>query len=186
MYRQYNPSFRVPGDSRLTETPKMPRTPDTPHLSSSTAVHQALHHPSIVSLLSHFSTPSAHYQVLDFCANGSLASVLNSRPSSSLSEPELRDIAKSLIEGLVYLRKQRVIHRDVKPSNLLLTDDFRIVIILNSFSRFVCLCPIVRNWRISVLPSSSHLQTRKHPPSVDLQIMLRRKYEALLLSRRRS
>lgn len=103
---------------------------DAAHLPSSEAVHQTLHHPSIVSLLSCFSTPSARYHVLEFCPNGSLSSFLHSRPTRSLSEQELRAIARNLVEALIYLKKEYVIHRDIKPSNILLTDDFRLVSVL--------------------------------------------------------
>ncbi|KAL6304318.1 kinase-like domain-containing protein [Sparassis latifolia] len=96
------------------------------HLAPSTALHQALHHPCIVSLLSTFSTPSSHYHVLELCSRGTLSSLLKSRQPSFLSEGELRGVVKSLVDALVYLKKERVLHRDLKASNILLTEDFRI------------------------------------------------------------
>ncbi|KAH9950661.1 kinase-like domain-containing protein [Amylocystis lapponica] len=96
------------------------------HLTSSASLHQALHHPSIVSLLSTFSTSTDHYQVLELCSRGTLSDFLHSRTPSTLSEDELRGIVKTMVDALMCLRKERIIHRDIKASNILLTDDFRI------------------------------------------------------------
>ncbi|KAH9936352.1 uncharacterized protein B0H18DRAFT_1113755 [Fomitopsis serialis] len=93
--------------------------------NESTALHQTLHHPGIVTLFSEFSTPSDKYQVLEYCPRGSLSSLLRSRCPSVLSEEELRGIVKSLVHALTYLRKQRVLHGDINPDNTLLTDDLR-------------------------------------------------------------
>ncbi|KZT73741.1 hypothetical protein DAEQUDRAFT_807948 [Daedalea quercina L-15889] len=89
------------------------------------SLHQALHHPSIVSLFSEFATPSDSYQVLELCPRGSLSSLLHSRRPSVLSEDELRGILKSVVDALAYLRKQRILHGDINPDNVLLTDDLR-------------------------------------------------------------
>ncbi|KAI0917288.1 hypothetical protein AcW2_007460 [Taiwanofungus camphoratus] len=108
----------------------LPVSPDSTteiaHLASSTALHQALHHPSIVSLLSTFSTPSGHYHVLELCPQGTLSVFVQQRKPPVLSEGELRGVVKCMVEALIYLRKERVLHRDIKASNILLTDDFRI------------------------------------------------------------
>lgn len=93
-------------------------------------MHQSLFHPSILSLFSSFSTPSALYHVLEYCPNGTLAQILHASHNATLCEPELRGVAKGIIDGLVYLRKELVIHRDIKPSNILLNQHWRIVSLL--------------------------------------------------------
>ncbi|KAI0086460.1 kinase-like domain-containing protein, partial [Irpex rosettiformis] len=45
-----------------------------------------------------------------------------------LSEPELRGVVKSIVDGLCYLRKKLVIHRDMNPSNILIGEDWRVKI----------------------------------------------------------
>lgn len=97
------------------------------HLPRTTSLHQSLFHPSVVSLVSTFSTPSVGYHVLEYCSNGTLHTYLHSRHPPVLAEDELRGVLKSVVAALVYLQNQRIVHRDIKPSNILLTEDFRVV-----------------------------------------------------------
>ncbi|KAJ7780585.1 kinase-like domain-containing protein [Mycena maculata] len=91
--------------------------------SFSSSLHQALYHPSIVSLFSTFCTPSAHFSLLELCSGGTLSQYLDDR---SMTEGHLRGVMKSLSEALIYLKKQGVVHRNIKLSNILLTTDGRI------------------------------------------------------------
>jgi polo-like kinase 4 len=52
---------------------------------------------------------------------------MDSRRPPVLEEGELRGVLKSVVDALVYLTKERVVHCDIKVENILLTDDFRIV-----------------------------------------------------------
>jgi serine/threonine protein kinase len=97
------------------------------HLAESTSLHQSLHHPSILSLFSTFSSRSATYHVLELCAKGTLSDFIRSRSSGRLTEAETRGVMRSLVDALVYLRKRLVLHRDIKAGNVLLTDGYRIV-----------------------------------------------------------
>jgi polo-like kinase 4 len=96
-------------------------------MNVSTSLHLALHHPSIVSLLSTFSTATAYYHVLEFCSHGSLADFLCTRHPPMLSESELCGLLKSLVNALLYLHKEQVLHGNIKAENILITDDYRIV-----------------------------------------------------------
>lgn len=106
------------------------------HLESS-RIHGTLHHPSIVSLLSTFTSPDAHHQVFELCVKGNLASFLDSRSAAVLTEPEARGVLKSLVLALIHLSKHNVLHRDIKPDNVLLTADFRVVCALMVSPAFV-------------------------------------------------
>lgn len=86
-----------------------------------------------MSLLSTFSTPSAHYQVLELCAHGSLLTFLHSRSPQTLSENEVRGVLRTLVDALIYLKKELVVHNNIKPENVLLTHDFRIVSLYTDF-----------------------------------------------------
>ncbi|KAJ7645417.1 kinase-like domain-containing protein [Mycena polygramma] len=91
-------------------------------LSASACIHLSLSHPCLVSLFSTFSTPSAHFHLLELCSGGTLSSYLEYRP---LSEDLLAGVLKSLFEALVYLKNEGVVHRNIRPSNILLTTDGR-------------------------------------------------------------
>lgn len=64
---------------------------------------------------------------MEFCPNGTLHDLLQSRHPPVLSEPELRGVLKSLVSALTYLHKRLVIHRDIKPSNILLGENCGLV-----------------------------------------------------------
>jgi polo-like kinase 4 len=97
------------------------------HLSSSGSLHQALYHPSIVAMYTAFSNSHAYFQIMELCSRGTLSAFLKSRDPPILQESELRGVIKTLVDALTYLRKERVLHRDIKASNILITDDFRVV-----------------------------------------------------------
>lgn len=92
---------------------------------SAASLHQTLHHPNIVSLYSISSAPSSDYHVLEFCSEGTLFDLLSSRNPSILSEAELRRVLKGVGSALVYLREERVIHRNVSPSAILFAEDMK-------------------------------------------------------------
>ncbi|KZT19518.1 kinase-like protein [Neolentinus lepideus HHB14362 ss-1] len=98
--------------------------------AESVALHQSLHHPSVVSLFSFFSTPSAIYHILELCSQGTLLDFLSIHSNTEgvplLSENQVRGIIKSVAGALVYLRKELVLHRNVTPSNILVTAESRI------------------------------------------------------------
>ncbi|KAF7365273.1 Protein kinase domain-containing protein [Mycena venus] len=103
---------------------KVPANQSKPtELSGSSFIHLSLSHPCIISLFSTFSTPLADFHVLELCSGGTLSSYLERTP---LSEGHLRGVLKSLFEALIYLKKQGVVHRNIRPSNVLLTTDGRI------------------------------------------------------------
>ncbi|CAK7335728.1 unnamed protein product [Dovyalis caffra] len=39
------------------------------------------------------------------------------------SEADVRNLCRQLFQGLAYMRKKRIFFRDLKPENLLVTDD---------------------------------------------------------------
>jgi len=61
------------------------------------------------------------YLILDYYKNGDLANFLKNR---SLKEKFTKNYMFQLRDGLKYLIDHSVIHRDLKPQNILLTDDY--------------------------------------------------------------
>lgn len=57
---------------------------------------------------------------MELCAEGSLESHV--KRHGCLSEALARCLCMQLLEGVAYLHGKRIVHRDVKPENLLLTD----------------------------------------------------------------
>ncbi|RKO86113.1 kinase-like domain-containing protein, partial [Blyttiomyces helicus] len=106
-------------DKRLMKASKMTR-----RVANEVEIHWQLHHPSILELHTYFEDDAYVYLVTELCGNGELYRYVQNRASCPLSENEARGILVMLIRGLLYLHANGIIHRDLKLSNLLLTDSF--------------------------------------------------------------
>jgi len=78
-----------------------------------------LHHPNIVTTYDIVSTASTTFIVMEFVEGETLQSLLAARKCLSL--PRAIDILAQVAAALDYAHRQTVIHRDVKPANILLT-----------------------------------------------------------------
>ncbi len=56
--------------------------------------------------------------LLDYCEEGSLADIMKTR-KSTFAEEDIADILGQVVEGLHFLHKRNIVHRDIKASNLL-------------------------------------------------------------------
>ena len=65
------------------------------------------------------------YFILDYYPKGDFAKFLNHKP---LKEKYCRKYMKQLSQGLEYLLNKDILHRDLKPQNILLTNEFNIKI----------------------------------------------------------
>lgn len=78
-----------------------------------------LNHGGILSYKGAFKTPEGDLAIVtEFADQGDVASLLRSYPRG-LPEDSVREIILSAAEGLAYLNKQRLVHRHLKPSNIL-------------------------------------------------------------------
>ncbi|RMC18645.1 hypothetical protein DUI87_04541 [Hirundo rustica rustica] len=79
-----------------------------------------LHHPNIIQMLDSFETAKEVVVVTDY-AEGELFQILED--DGSLPEDQVQTIAAQLISALYYLHSHRILHRDMKPQNILLGKD---------------------------------------------------------------
>lgn len=86
-------------------------------------LHWGLKHPTLVELLDFFEDERFVYLVLELCGGGDLYRWLRRR--GALGEEEARGYMGQLLAGLAYLHERGVMHRDLKLSNLLLSEDGR-------------------------------------------------------------
>ncbi|KAM8924776.1 STE20-like serine/threonine-protein kinase [Pelodytes ibericus] len=79
-------------------------------------------HPHIVKLLDAFYFENNLWILIEFCAGGAVDAVMLEleRP---LTEPQIRVVCKQTLEALLYLHESKIIHRDLKAGNILLTLD---------------------------------------------------------------
>ncbi|XP_026450042.1 receptor-like cytosolic serine/threonine-protein kinase RBK2 [Papaver somniferum] len=85
-----------------------------------------VNHPNTAKLMG-YGVEGGMYIVLKFSHLGSLASILHGGSKGILDWNVRYKVALGTAEGLLYLHEscqRRIIHRDIKTSNILLTDDF--------------------------------------------------------------
>ncbi|KZT69616.1 Pkinase-domain-containing protein [Daedalea quercina L-15889] len=80
-----------------------------------------LNHPNIVKYKGFEKTPDYLYIILEFCENGSLHNIC--KRFGKFPETLVGVYISQVLEGLVYLHDQGVIHRDIKGANILTNKD---------------------------------------------------------------
>ena len=91
-------------------------------------------HPNIVSVRSLFEIHGTAYMVMDFEDGVSLSKLL--REGRRFNERSLWNIIQPVAEGLDRAHRVGVLHRDIKPPNILIADDNRPVLIDFGSARF--------------------------------------------------
>ncbi|BHF80026.1 hypothetical protein SprV_0702315000 [Sparganum proliferum] len=70
------------------------------------------------------TTPHDHlWLVMEYCGAGSVTDLVKSTRGQSLKEDWIAYISREILRGLSHLHTNRVIHRDIKGQNVLLTDN---------------------------------------------------------------
>lgn len=101
-------------------------------------------HPNIVSCYDVIDDIDVIYIIMEYCQDGDLNRYLGCQ----LQEEKVKSYFKQIIEGMEYLYNHNIIHRDIKPKNILLTDnkktikicDFGLSKITNGLKRVNTIC----------------------------------------------
>jgi hypothetical protein len=104
-----NPEAGVPEASRALE--------------SEAALLSGLNHPGIVRLFSYEREGTEALLVMELLQGEGLRSRLDRSGSAPLPGEEALRITRELAEALAYLHKRKLVHRDVKPSNVIITTE---------------------------------------------------------------
>ncbi|XP_054245093.1 serine/threonine-protein kinase 10 [Indicator indicator] len=79
-------------------------------------------HPHIVKLLGAFYWDGKLWIMIEFCPGGAVDATMLEL-DRGLTEPQIQVICRQMLEALRYLHSKKIIHRDLKAGNVLLTQD---------------------------------------------------------------
>lgn len=77
-----------------------------------------IRHPNVIRLLEVFESNMHLLIVMEYAAGGDLLKYIKKK--KKLSESEARKIFRQIVHGLGYIHTRSVLHRDIKPDNILL------------------------------------------------------------------
>lgn len=92
-----------------------------------------LNHPNIIKLVaseqefSGYNNQTSSFIITEYASFGDLSKIVLNKHYKG-DEKLARTLFRQLIEGLDYLHRQNVAHLDIKPDNLLLTEDMKVKI----------------------------------------------------------
>lgn len=91
---------------------------------------RSIRHPSVVRYYGYIihKESTTLYVVMEFCANGDLANLVHTsrRTTNNIQEGFVWRVLYQLTNALKALQDQGILHRDVKPANVFLDEDFNV------------------------------------------------------------
>jgi hypothetical protein len=82
----------------------------------------SLAHPRVVKILDHFAEPSGQYLVMELVRGIDLGALLKQRGAPGLPVEQSIEYVRQVCEALQYIHDQQIVHRDVKPQNMILSE----------------------------------------------------------------
>ena len=82
------------------------------------SILKIVRHNNIIKLYEVMETPQKIYLVMEYCDNGEMFDYIVSK--QHLTEKQACVFFQEIIDALTYLHSQNIVHRDVKPENILL------------------------------------------------------------------
>lgn len=86
-----------------------------------------LHHPNIVEVIDVFDENNTSYMVMGFIQGKSLQSIVNSR--GPLPYQEVVNYIAQIATAVGYIHEHNILHRDIKPDNIMITADYKAILI---------------------------------------------------------
>lgn len=87
----------------------------------------ALHHPGIVEVIDVFDENNTSYMVMEFINGRTLQSIVEKQ--GALSYPNAINYIAQITNAVAYIHERHILHRDIKPDNILITDDNKAILI---------------------------------------------------------
>lgn len=86
-----------------------------------------LHHPNVVEVIDIFDENNTSYMVMSFINGRTLQSIVDA--NGPLSYPDAVNYMAQISNAVDYIHKQNILHRDIKPDNIMVTPDYKAILI---------------------------------------------------------
>ena len=106
-------------------------TNDLYNFSRETLYLSNLKHKNIIKMYCSYQYKDYLYNVMDYAEGGELTQLINS--DIEIPENKIKDIFKQIIEGVKFIHGKNVIHRDLKPNNILFLDKEKTHVVIIDF-----------------------------------------------------
>jgi len=93
---------------------------------------QSVNHPNIMKLYDYKFDKNKLFLITEYCNGGSLSEWLK---RESKNQTEILSVIKQILEGFQYLKDNKIIHRDIKPQNILIQEPLTVKICDFGFSQ---------------------------------------------------
>ncbi|CAH2354744.1 serine/threonine-protein kinase Rad53p [[Candida] railenensis] len=95
------------------------------------SILRKLNHPNIVYLKSFYEDMDNYYLVMEFVPGGDLMDFVAA--NGAIGEDACQVITKQILDGIAYVHKMGISHRDLKPDNILIMQDDPILVKITDF-----------------------------------------------------
>ncbi|MBP5515559.1 MAG: serine/threonine protein kinase [Bacteroidales bacterium] len=86
-----------------------------------------LHHAGVVEILDVFNENNTAYMVMSFIEGRSLQSIVDEQ--GSMPYADAVNYIAQVTDAVAYIHEHHILHRDIKPGNIMITPDFRAILI---------------------------------------------------------
>lgn len=87
----------------------------------------SLHHPNIVEVIDIFDENNTSYMVMSFIEGRSLQDMVDA--GGPLSYPDAVNYMAQVTSAVAYIHERNILHRDIKPENIMVTADYKAILI---------------------------------------------------------
>ncbi len=119
VYRVYDSKFAIDKALKVLPDAVAHDRSSMEILRSETRTMGWLNHPNIIRLYDFEETGPVKYLDMEYVSGGTLADLRLAAPEKKLSEKTVRALGARIAGGLAYAHQNSVIHRDIKPDNIL-------------------------------------------------------------------
>ena len=84
-----------------------------------------VNHPNIIKFKESYNDDKNHYIITEYYPNGNLNDLCKKR-GNKLTEFEIKYYLLQIVSALIYLKNNNIIHRDIKPHHLVISDNLKL------------------------------------------------------------